>query len=280
MRCDRPRNPSRLTSPARHVSSALALASLLFASPLQALPACIPRTEVPHAKVVRVEKNGVIVLADGRAARLEGLLLPAGADDHAPQFVADQAIAAIDSQTTGQPVTLAAQAPKEDRYGRIRAQILVDGKDREIWLQRELLRKGLARVAIAPDRNECAEELYAAEAVARRSGTGLWSSKAYAVRSPSQTDAVSGTFQIVEGTITSVSHKGGRIFLAFGGQTDADFRAIISQDDMKRFREIGVDPFAYANQAVRVRGFVESNRDRPEIELATPAQVEIVEAAP
>ena len=38
-----------------------------------------------------------------------------------------------------------------------------------------------------------------------------------------------------------------------------------------------LDPFAYANQTVRLRGWIERVGRRAEIELATPAQVEIME---
>jgi hypothetical protein len=179
---------------------------------------------------------------------------------------------------TDHSVALAAEAPKEDRYGRIRAQIIRLNGDGDAWLQEEMLRKGLARVAIAPDRNECAEELYHVEAEARAKKVGIWSSAAYAVRSPSQLDDDIGTFQIVEGTVARVSESGGRVFLDFGA--DQDFAATISSDDRKRFREIGVDPYAYANQTVRLRGWVEPLHDRPEIELATPGQVEVVDAPP
>ena len=240
-------------------------------------PGCIPPVEVAHAKAVRVEKNGVIVLADGRAARLEGVVLPAAAADHAPQVFADQAAAALKNLTAGQHIDLAAGPPKEDRYGRIRAQILVRQEGRESWLQEEMLRKGLARVSIAPDRRECAENLYDTEASARREKAGIWSDASYAVRGPPETGADVGTFQIVEGTVASVSRSAGRVFLDFGPDRHGDFAATISSDDLKRFREVGVDPFAYANETVRVRGWVERIGRRPEIEIATPEQVEIVE---
>jgi micrococcal nuclease len=244
-----------------------------------AAPACVPAIEVAQAKAVHVEKNGVIVLADGRAARLEGLLLPAGASDHAPGIFADQAIAALKALTAGQLIDLAAEPPKEDRYGRIRAQILVRGEGGETWLQQEMLRKGLARFSIAPDRRECAENLYDAEASARRQKAGIWSVAAYAVREPFETGADVDTFQLVEGTVASVSRSAGRVFLDFGPDPRSDFAATISPDDLKRFREVGVDPFAYANETVRVRGWVERIGRRPEIEIATPEQVEIVDRA-
>ena len=44
-----------------------------------------------------------------------------------------------------------------------------------VWLQVALLEQGLARVAIAPDRNECAPDFYEAEAARpRQAGAGIW----------------------------------------------------------------------------------------------------------
>jgi endonuclease YncB( thermonuclease family) len=262
--------------PVRVLKAGLLL--LVAVWPRIAAPVCIPPIEMPHAKVVRVEKNGVIVLADGRAARLEGVLLAAGATDHAPQSYADQAIATLDDLITDHWVALAAATPKEDRYGRLRAQILVRSDDDAMWVQWEILRRGLARVAVAPDRGECAEDLYAAESRARQARAGIWSSPAYAIQSPSQTAGDVGTFQIVEGTVRSVSSSSGRVFLDFGSDRHNSFTATISPQDLKRFREIGVDPFAYANETMRVRGWIERIGRRPEIALATPQQVEIVNA--
>jgi hypothetical protein len=153
-----------------------------------------------------------------------------------------------------------------------------DDDDDTMWLQLEMLRRGLARVSLAPDRGECAEELYAAESRARREKTGIWSSPAYAVRNPSQTASEVGTFHIVAGVVRSVSSSGGRVFLDFGSDRGNGFAATISPEDLKRFREIGVDPFAYKNETVRVRGWIERIGRRPEIALATPRQVEIIAA--
>ena len=239
-----------------------------------AAPACVPSIGVTHAKVVRVDKNGIVVLADGRSVRAEGVLLPSGAGDAAPQTFADQAITTLGNLTRDRSVSLAAEPPKEDRYGRLRAQIIVHVGGVDNWLQREILRKGLARVSIAPDRNECAEELYAIEAEARREKRGLWSSPAYAIRAASEAGDYTGTFQVVEGTVNSVSNRGGRVFLDFA--SGDGFAATISAEDMKRFRQIGVDPRTYAGEKMRMRGWIAHVRGRPEIALATPAQVEIV----
>ena len=43
------------------------------------IPDCAGRVEIAHAHVVRVEQNGALILADGRAVILEGIRL-AGRD--------------------------------------------------------------------------------------------------------------------------------------------------------------------------------------------------------
>jgi micrococcal nuclease len=170
------------------------------------LPACIPPTELSRGKVTRIEHDGILALQDGRAVRLEGIMLPAGASDHAPEFLAAEAIAALSNLARGRMAILAAQPPKEDRYGRLRAQLLLPDHAGALWLQLSMLRRGLARVSIAPDRRECASELYAAETGARIQKAGIWSAAAYVVRTPVRVPPDTGTFQIVEGLVESVTN--------------------------------------------------------------------------
>ena len=239
------------------------------------VPACSPPVEVSRAPIVRVEINGVLVLRDGRAADLESVLLPAGARDHAPAFVAQQAIERLSKLTKGKDVTLRARMPKEDRYGRIRSQVFLHQDGRDIWLQETMLHEGLARVMIAPDRPECARELYAAESEARATRAGIWALPAYAVRSPDNLGGDLGTFQIVDGVVTNASIHDGRAYLNFGDDWRTDFTATIAPDDMKRFREAGIDPKAYAGKKVEVRGYIQS-LNGPEIELAAPDMIEVL----
>lgn len=260
-------------------AASLALVVAALAGPpclARVLPPCFPPVEIADAKIVRVERNGVLVLADGRAAKLEGILLPAGAADRAPDFPAAQAIARLSDLAVAHAVTLAAAAPKEDRYGRLRAQVVATGQIGGVWLQNELLRQGLARVDIAPDRSECAAEFYATEQRARAERVGLWSLPSYGLRTPSQAQRDAGTFQIVTGTIVRVSQRGGRIALEFSRDSRNGLAVTISPQDLKTFRAIGVDPYSYENQTVRVRGWIERFR-RPEMAVATPSDIEIVD---
>ena len=247
----------------------LLLFLVLAAAPALARPDCAGPVAA-SVRVQRVGTDGVLALADGRAARLEGIRLPQGARDQAPAIFARQAVVALDGMAKGHLLTLTAVPPSTDRYDRIRVQAFSANGD---WLQASLLRRGLARVEIAPDRNECAAELYAAEAEARERHLGLWSSPAYAVRDARAMNAAAGTFQIVEGRVLHVGMNDGRVFLDFGEDYRRDFTAIIAPDDRKIFRAMGIDPRDYRGKRLRLRGMVQIYKG-PEIEIANPAQIE------
>lgn len=234
------------------------------------LPRCAGPVEISNAKVVRVERNGVLVLSDGRAVELEGIRLPLSQ----PGPAGVQALAVLRDMTASATVTFTAVPPKEDRYDRVRAQGFAGGT----WLQAAMLEKGLARVAISPDRNECAAELLAAEARGRAGLAGAWAggpASPYRVRSPEQLRRAGGTFQVVEGRVTNIGQAGGRAFIDFSDDWQRGFSAIIAPDDRRRFR--GYDLNELAAHRIRVRGIVQDYRGRPEIALSNPAQIEIVD---
>ncbi|HEY0283336.1 MAG TPA: thermonuclease family protein [Rhizomicrobium sp.] len=236
-------------------------------------PPCAGEVEIGDAPVVRVEHNDVLILRDGRALHLEGVRLPHAARDRAPQAVEDQTYDALNALAKNQDVMAHAVWPKQDRYDRVRAQVFTKNGT---WLQTELLRRGLARVEIAPDRGECYRELYDAEGVARAARLGLWSLPAYAIRTPETLKADVGTFQIVFGKVLSADKRDGRVFLNFGPDWKTDFTVTISPDDMKTFRRMGVDPLDYQDKLIRVRGIVQWFNG-PEIEIGNPKQIELLQ---
>ena len=79
-----------------------------------------------------------------------------------------------------------ARTDHRQRVDRVRSQ----GFGRQ-WLQIALLEQGLARVAIAPDRSECAPDLYEAEARGREKHAGIWALDSYQPRTPP--DVASGS---------------------------------------------------------------------------------------
>jgi endonuclease YncB( thermonuclease family) len=240
-----------------------------------AVPDCAGPVELGDADIVRVERsNDVLVLRDGRAVHLEGIRLPHAGQDRAPGFVADQAFDALNGMAKGRDLTVTAVAPKEDRYDRVRGQVFSDGVA-EPWLQLALLKMGAARVDIAPDRTECAAQLYAAESAARDAHLGLWAQPAYQVRTPANLGGDTGTFQIVQGQVLSADVNNGRAYLDFGPDYRTDFTVTIAPADMENFRSQGVDPRSYQGKTIRVRGIVQQ-LNGPEIEIANPEQIEVL----
>jgi len=254
-------------------SAALLTVSVLAAPALAgSIPTCAGPVEISGGRLLRVEKNGAIILTDGRAAHLEGVRLPLGVLDRAPPEFSTKALASIAQLASGGPLTLTSLPPKEDRYDRVRVQAFSGDR----WIQSELLERGLARVSIAPDRTECAAELYAAEARARAARNGIWSSPAYAIRTPFNLSGDVGTFQIVQGRVLNASMHSGRAYLNFGADWRTDFTVTVDPEDMRNFRRAGVDPLSYSGQTIRVRGWVQSING-PEIEVPNPQGIEVVQ---
>jgi micrococcal nuclease len=234
------------------------------------IPDCAGATEIARARVVRVEKNGALVLADGRAVLLEGIRLPQA--DNSPRFLVDQAMAELTHMALAGPITFTATPPKEDRYDRIRAQ----GFGRQ-WLQMALLEQGLARVAISPDRNECAPDLYEAEARARAKHAGLWALAGTQPKAPQEMTAKAaptGSFQLVDGWVITVGFGSGRVFIDFGSNGRRSFTAIVAPEDRRVFRDYDFDTLIAHH--IRIRGTVQDYRGRPQIALSNPQQIEVL----
>jgi len=234
------------------------------------IPDCAGRPEISKARVIRVERNGALILSDGRAVLLEGIRLPQPESEGGPRYLSERALSVLSELAKQGPVTFTSTPPKQDRYDRVRAHGF-----NQSWLQVALLEQGLARVAISPDREECSPELYEAEAKARARRAGIWAITSYAPRSPqAMGSAAAGTFQVVEGWVTNVGNAGGRISIDFGNDWQRGFSAVIAPQDRRAFR--GYDLQSLIARKVRIRGTVQTLRGRPEIALSNPSQIEML----
>jgi endonuclease YncB( thermonuclease family) len=223
------------------------------------IPDCAGSPEVSQARVVRVERNGDLILRDDRAVVLEGIRLPDAGPRHA------DALSLLRALTLKAPVTFAATPPKQDRYGRIRAQGFGT-----VWLQTTLLERGLAWVTISPDRDECFPELYEAEALARSRRVGIWADSAYRPRTP-QTGGKG--FQLVEGRVANVGRREGQTIISFDGPRGVS--AVITAEDRRAFRDFDLDDLQ--TRHIRIRGIVQDRSGEPEIALSNPAQIELLD---
>ena len=256
---------------------AVILSGVFLAGPALAmpLPDCAGEIAVAKAHVARVEGDGVLILDDGHAAILEGIRLP-GADRPAAP-AAQQALQILQQFAVGTSLVLTSTPPKQDRYGRIRVQAFD-----HVWLQMALLERGLARVEIAPDREECAPDLYEAEAKARKASLGLWALPQYAVKQATSLSFdlagnLTGSFQLVEGRVANVGVHDGRAFLDFQDDYRQGFSATVAPEDRKAFRNAGFALEDLAGRHVRLRRAIEEFGGRPEIALSNPYQIEILD---
>jgi hypothetical protein len=227
------------------------------------IPDCAGAVAIAHARVLRVERDGTLILSDGSGAVLEGVRLPPVSE----KTVYDLALRTLRGAALTGTVNLTTTAPAKDRYGRLRVQGFG-----QVWLQSALLEQGLAQAQISPDRNECAPDLYEAEAQARSRHAGIWALARYRVRTPQALKDAAGTFQLVEGSVSNIGQADGRTFIDFGDKRL--FSVVIGATDRRAFREFDFEDLR--GRQIRVRGIVQDYRGRPEIVLSHPAQIELL----
>lgn len=274
----------------RYAGAAILFLSLVAALPLAAAPCTLEAGET-H-KVTDVIDGDTVLLDDGREVRLTGIQapkLPLGRKGFEAWPLAGEAHDAMTALAVGQSVTLHYGGARIDRHRRVLAQLFAEGSGEPIWLQREMLRRGLARVYTFHDNRACADELLAAEREARTSRRGIWRHSFYAIRDASDVEGLerlAGRFELVEGTIVSAALVRDRLYLNFGDDYRTDFTVTAAGRAAKLFLETepwlsllngsgegGASPLA--GRKLRVRGWIERHNG-PEISVTHPEQIELL----
>mgnify|MGYP006265877657 CR=1 FL=1 len=225
--------------------------------------------------VTAIVDGDTVVLADGRQVRLIGLQapkLPLGREGFEAWPHAAQAKAALVEVINGREAYLHFGGLREDRYGRVLAQMeRADG----LWVQGEMLRRGMARVYTFPDNRALAAPMLRLEAEARAAGRGIWDLVFYRIRRPDALERMD-FYEIVEARVHETASVGGRVYVNFGPDYRTDFTLSLPSRERNLFVKAGKDPLALTGQMVRVRGWV-YYRNGPMIDLTHPEQLEIIE---
>lgn len=228
------------------------------------------------AEVRAAIDGATIALADGRVVRLAAIraadLLAGRGADRATAQLAARARQTLADLVDGRLAELAALSPAPDRHGRFLAQVVAGG----LWLQAELLGRGLARVDPRPEDRAVAAALLASESAARADGRGLWSLPSFRILSADEAARGIDSFQLVEGRVRAVGRSGGRLWLNFGDDWRTDFTVLVPAAVRRLFAPGALDPAEYAGTMIRVRGWIKS-RNGPLIELTLPEQIEVIE---
>ena len=152
-----------------------------------------------------------------------------------------------------------------DRHGRRLAHVFSG----PLWLQRELVARGLAIVAPPLVSRERAQALLALERRARLSEPGLWTRIEARAVAADRARSVLDRFAIVEGLVLSMRRGFRSSFVNFGPDWREDFTIYLRRGRISRAFPEG----SLEGRRVRVRGWVYYSNG-PAIELADPLYLE------
>ena len=223
-----------------------------------------------------------LYLGNGLKVRLSAIQapkLPLGRKGFKAWPLGEESKAALQTLTNGKTLQLYYGGERRDRYDRALAQAysLDSEGERDIWIQEEMVRRGMARVYTWPDTFQDSKKLYAAEISARDAKRGIWADDYYQIRGPGPNSLAQDidSYQIVQGIVTSTADVRGQIYLNFGADYKTDFTIAIAKRDRKRFKKAGLDPLSLEGASVRVRGWIELSNG-PMIWLDHPERLEIL----
>ena len=214
-----------------------------------------------------------------RLAAIQAPKLPLGREGFKAWPLGEESKAALEKLTKGKTLQLFYGGERRDRYDRALAQVYsLDGEGaKNIWLQEEMVRLGMARVYTWPDTFQDSEKLYAAEVKARDAKRGIWGQDYYSIRSPEPNALAQDidSYQIVQGIVMSTADVRGQVYLNFGADYKTDFTIAIAKRDRKRFKKANLDLLSLEGATVRIRGWIELSNG-PMIWLDHPERLEVL----
>lgn len=268
----------------RQAWAVLAFAGLPLS--MDVLPAVACDLSDPETGTVAAVIDGeTLRLTDGRNVRLIGAKAPRPplgwrGDDPWP-FVTE-ARRELEALASSKTVELGFSGRRSDRHGHLLAQIFVLEGGARLWLQEQMVARGLARVYSFADSRACAAELLIAESAARSRRLGLWSASAYRIVAATDLERLGRlihTYQLIEGKVVAVGETRVRIYLNFAEDWRRDFTLAVERKELDAFAAAGIDLKALAGQRIRARGTL-LWRNGPMIELSHPEQIELLPEIP
>ena len=238
--------------------------------------------ETERAGVVSAVVDGdTVTLDSGVQVRLVGIQAPKlslGRAGFRDWPLAAEAKAGLEALVAGASVRLVYGGRRLDRHRRLLAHLEREAAPGRpaLWVQGEMLRRGLARVYTFPDNRARADRMLALERAARAARRGIWGLRYYRILGPGEAARHIGRFQLVEGRVLRAAVVRGRGYLNFGPDWRKDFTIAIARKHRRRFRRAGIDIAELAGRRLRVRGWL-TWENGPMIEATHPEQMEVIE---
>lgn len=172
--------------------------------------------------------------------------------------------------------TQVSAAGDQDRYGRQPVDVFAMRQLEKRWLQQELVRNGMAIVHPEVKEGKCTKRLFVAENEARKMQRGIWRADNTVIMAANDKNwqLRKDRYQLVDGRVLSVGKTRKRVYLNFGTYWQEDFTVVIANKHIKRFNSAIGEFDTLAGKAVRIRGWLVSNRG-PQIEVYYPGQIEL-----
>lgn len=225
-------------------------------------------------EVVEVLKSDTLRIGkDKKIYKIDNIRIPLQMNMAARDFLEEN----LKGQTVGIYISGKDVEARKNELGHVLAHLLTqNGK----WVQAEMVSRGLAYVASTPDSRDLVRTLYKYEELGRAQELGLWQYSTYAIKNSRNIRQYLNTFNIYEGTITSVQQNDYFAFLNFEENTPKNVTVVIKAADQFRFiypNDPGLfKPFKLEKQRVRIRGWFEEN-DGPMLVITHPEQIEFLD---
>ena len=206
-------------------------------------------------KVEKVIDSVTFQLPQDEKAQLYGLLHPIDWPSSIKEVWKSQALLFQKKHILGKNIVLVNR--EKDVYGQFTGDIHdEDG----LCLQEHLLENGLAIAYIDNDEYHDAESYIESEKKARLARKNIWSQKVTlsAEEAVDQLSRISGSFQIIEGTITSASKHKKTLYLNFGENWKEDMTISVPLSYCKTLAKYSIDCNSLVGKKVRIRGIVSS----------------------
>jgi len=227
-------------------------------------------TQIDTGIIKEILKSDLILLDNNKRYKLDNILVPVHEEE--------PAVTALKTLLLNKQVvvyTYHEPNTAKDRYGIPLAHVF---RDDGIWVQGDLVSKGLAWAFSSETSREMTGDLKLAEANARAQNLGFWANADHAVKTPYNLKDSINSFQIVEGKVMYVTARKEAIYLNFGREWKEDFTIELPKDYLQFF--VGktggrFDPEIWKDRIVRVRGWVEE-KSGPMITLTHLEQIDII----
>lgn len=223
--------------------------------------------------IVAIPRENIIKLDDGSIYKLENVRVPINYFPAVIEYLKRTLI--------GKKVGLYARdsnlVRKFDLSGNKLVQaVTADGT----WVQADLVSHGMAWVSGSFYNRDLMIPLYKYEDAARAANLGLWADPQYTLKNEkTMTSKTYSSFQVYEGTVTSVAYASGYFFINFGANHDKDFTILMPRDVCWLFADApghNLDPRDWIGHKLRVRGWVEKNGGAM-IRVTYPEQVQYLD---